>query len=226
MRGSSTSMTGQLAPVQPVGQPRGGDRGDRRGIVDHEPDPRRRQRRVDRQIRRPGLEHRQNRHDRLSATGKTAAPHTAPGPHHIQSASAPTGSTPHRARGTSSSGPRKLSATASGARATCAANNTGTDTDVAGSVNTARLPISSSRACSPASSRSTDDNRPPSGRRSSPPTPARTARSAPRCWPRRTRRCGTPPSRRSRRAHRPRSSVRPTRTPDPWGRCGCPPAAG
>ena len=70
MRGSSISMTGQVAPVQPVGQPRGGDRGDRRGIGDHEPDPRRRQRRVDRQIGRPGLEHRQDRHDRLGGTGK------------------------------------------------------------------------------------------------------------------------------------------------------------
>src|SRR5215213_10990074 len=33
-------------------------------------------------------------------------------------------------------------------------------------------------------------------------------RSAPRCWPRRTRRCETPPSRRSRPAHRPHSSAR------------------
>ena len=56
--------------------------------------------------------------------------------------------------------PSKVTATASGARATCAANNTGIDTGaVAGWVNTARLPHPSSRACSPASSRSTDDNR-------------------------------------------------------------------
>ena len=44
-------------------------------------------------------------------------------------------------------------------RETCAANNAGIDTGVAGWVNTARLPISSSRACSPTSSTSTDDNR-------------------------------------------------------------------
>ena len=56
--------------------------------------------------------------------------------------------------------PSKLTATASGARATCAANNTGTDTPAApGSANTARLPIASRRACSSASSRSIDDNR-------------------------------------------------------------------
>ena len=70
MRGSSTSMTISVTPVQPVGQPGGGDRGDRRGIIHHEPDPRRRQHRVDRQIGRPGLQHRQNRHDRLSGPGK------------------------------------------------------------------------------------------------------------------------------------------------------------
>ncbi|PQM44792.1 hypothetical protein C1Y40_05044 [Mycobacterium talmoniae] len=56
--------------------------------------------------------------------------------------------------------PWKLSATASGTRATCSPNNAGIDTDVrAGAVNTARLPISSSRARSGASSRSIDDNR-------------------------------------------------------------------
>ncbi len=60
----------QIAPVQPVGQPGGGDRGDRRGIGEHELDPRRRQRRVDRQIGRPSLEHRQHRHDRLRRTRK------------------------------------------------------------------------------------------------------------------------------------------------------------
>ena len=42
--------------------------------------------------------------------------------------------------------PPQVSATASGARATCAANNTGIDTGaLTGSVSTARLPISSSR---------------------------------------------------------------------------------
>ena len=45
-------------------------------------------------------------------------------------------------------------------RATCAANNAGIDTGaLAGALNTARLPHPSSRACSPASSTSTDDNR-------------------------------------------------------------------
>ncbi len=65
-----------------------------------------------------------------------------------------------RVRGTSGTGRRQVTATASGERATCAANNTGTDIGVeAGRVNAARLPISSRRACSSASSRSIDDNR-------------------------------------------------------------------
>ena len=97
----------QVAPVEPVGQPGGGDRGDRRGIVGHELDPGRRVRRVDRQIRRTGLEHRQDRHDRLGRPRRTAAPHTVPGPHPGRPAGAPTGWRPRRARGTSSTGRRR-----------------------------------------------------------------------------------------------------------------------
>ncbi len=67
----------QIVPIEPISQPRGGDRGDRRGVSQHEPDPRRRQGRVDRQISRPGLEHRQDRHDRLSRPGKQQR-HTLP----------------------------------------------------------------------------------------------------------------------------------------------------
>ena len=78
--GSSTSMTSRSHPSSRVGQLRGGDRGDRRGVGEHEPDPRRRQRRVDRQIRRPGLEHRQNRHDRLGRPGQQQR-HTLPRAH-------------------------------------------------------------------------------------------------------------------------------------------------
>ena len=56
--------------------------------------------------------------------------------------------------------PSKVTAAASGERCTCLANSTGTDTaGGAGWVNTARLPISSSPASSPASSTSIDDNR-------------------------------------------------------------------
>ena len=91
MPGSSTSMTGQVASVQPVGQPGGGDRGDRRGILEHEPDPGRRQRRVDRQIGRPGLEHRQDRHDRLGRPGQQQRHTLHPGPHPGRPAGAPTG---------------------------------------------------------------------------------------------------------------------------------------
>src|SRR4030088_2224247 len=56
--------------------------------------------------------------------------------------------------------PSKVNANPSGTRATWAANNAGTDTDAgSGWVNTARLPQTSSRACSPSSSTSIDDNR-------------------------------------------------------------------
>ena len=56
--------------VQPRPQARGGDRGDRRGIGEHEFHPGCRQRRVDRQIGRPGLEHRQDRDDGLGRAGE------------------------------------------------------------------------------------------------------------------------------------------------------------
>ena len=75
--GSSTSMTSRSHPSSRDRRPGGGDRGDRRGVGEHELDPGRRQRRVDRQIRRPGLEHRQNRHDRLSRPGQQQR-HTLP----------------------------------------------------------------------------------------------------------------------------------------------------
>ena len=55
----------QVASVEPIGQLARGDRGDRGGIGEHEGDPGIRHHRVDRQIRRPGFQHRQNRHDRL-----------------------------------------------------------------------------------------------------------------------------------------------------------------
>ena len=71
--------------------------------------------------------------------------------------------------------PSKLSATASGARATCAANTAGIDTDAdAGWVNTARLPTHpAGRAHRHPAHPSTTAAA--SGRRSSPPTPALTA---------------------------------------------------
>ena len=152
-------MTSRSHPSSRVGQPGGGDRGDRRGVGEHEPDPRRRQRRVDRQIGRPGLEHRQDRHDRLGRTGKQQR-HTLTRARTLagQQVRQPVSGLIKLA--ISHERPPQLTATASGARATCAANNAGIDTGaVAGWVNTARLPHPSSRACSPPSSRSTDDNR-------------------------------------------------------------------
>ena len=67
----------QAMPIQPGRQISGADRGDRAGVGKHEPDPLRRRRRIDRQIRRPGLEHRQNRRDRLRRTVKQQR-HTPP----------------------------------------------------------------------------------------------------------------------------------------------------
>ena len=52
-----------VEPVKPRPQTLGGDDGDRRGIVEHEPDPSLRQRRINREVRRTGFEHRQHRHD-------------------------------------------------------------------------------------------------------------------------------------------------------------------
>ena len=128
MRGVLDIDDQQTTPVQPLRQPRRGDRGHRGGVLNHEPDPGRRQHRVDRHIRRPGLEHRQHRHDRLSASGQTTTPPTAPGPHPC-----PTSRCANRFDASSSSRyvieqPSKVTATASGARATCAANTTGIDT--------------------------------------------------------------------------------------------------
>jgi hypothetical protein len=51
--------------VQALRQVRGRHRRDRRGVAEHEPDPLIRHHRIDRQIRRPGLEHRHNRCDRF-----------------------------------------------------------------------------------------------------------------------------------------------------------------
>ena len=65
----------QIVPVEPVGQLGGGECGDRGGISEQEPDPRRRQPRIDRHIRRPGLKHRQDRDDRLRRA-RHQQPHT------------------------------------------------------------------------------------------------------------------------------------------------------
>ena len=53
----------QVAPGQPIGQRRLGDGGDGRGVVEHEVHAGRRQRRVDREVRRPGFEHREHGDD-------------------------------------------------------------------------------------------------------------------------------------------------------------------
>ena len=202
-----------VAPVEPPGQPGGGDRGDRRGVGEHEPDPGRRAapgRSADRPPRSsaPPKSPRSPR-----PTGKTAAPHTHPGPPRGRPAGAPTGWRPRQARGRSTNAPRQVTATASGVRATCAANKRrnrhrrgrrlGQHRPVAPPIQAGVLILIEQ----------IHRRQPPGGVGGhAPPTPAPTARSAPRCWPRRTRRCEIPPPRRSRRAHRPRSSVRPAKT--------------
>ena len=140
-RGSLTSMTGRSHPSSRSANPAvvTAAIGAASSIMNS--DPGRRQRRVDRQIGRPGLEHRQNRHDRLSATGKTAAPHTAPGPHPDRPTGAPTGSTPPQARGRSTNAPRTPAPPPPG-RGPPARRTTPESTPACSpaAVNTARLP--------------------------------------------------------------------------------------
>ena len=143
MAGSSTSMTVRSQPSSRVGQRGGGDGGDRCGVVDHERDPGRGQRGVDRQIRRPGLEHRQHRHDRLRGALQQQCHAPTRARTRARTASAPTGSRPHPAHGTSATVPQRSPPPRPGVRATCTANNSGIDTARAGAVNTARLPNSS-----------------------------------------------------------------------------------
>ncbi len=59
---------GHTQTIEPARQPASGDRGHRSGITDHHSDPRIRVRRIQRQIRRPRLQHTQNRHNRINRT--------------------------------------------------------------------------------------------------------------------------------------------------------------
>ncbi len=69
----------QVVPVQPSASPAVVIAAIGAASASMNPIRGRRQPRVDRQIRRPGLEHRQNRHDRLSRPRKQQR-HTRPGP--------------------------------------------------------------------------------------------------------------------------------------------------
>ena len=60
----------QVGAVQPRPDVRGGDRGDRRGVAQHELHPRRGHRGVDGHVGRAGLEHRHDRDDRLGRPGQ------------------------------------------------------------------------------------------------------------------------------------------------------------
>ena len=88
----------QVRTRQPLGQLEVGDRSRRRGIAEHQLHARRRRGRVDRHIRRPGLEHRQNRHDRLSRPRQQQR-HPLPRPNPLAGpTSVRTGWWPRRAR--------------------------------------------------------------------------------------------------------------------------------
>ena len=146
----------------------------------------RRQRRVDRHIRRPGLQHRQNRHDRLSRTRKQQR-HTLPRARTMtgQQVRQPISGLFNLAIGPRAL-PAKVIATASGVRATCAAHPAGIDTR--GSRAGSTPPGCPTRPAGRAQRHRADRSTTTAGwdRRSSPPTPAGTARSAFRCWPRQT----------------------------------------
>ncbi|CAG6852596.1 hypothetical protein PICSAR11_04023 [Mycobacterium avium subsp. paratuberculosis] len=78
--------------VQPRRQLGGADRDHRRGVGQHEPDPLARQRRVDRQVGRPRLEHPQDRDDRLGRPGKQQCHGVSrAGPPHAQQVGHPVG---------------------------------------------------------------------------------------------------------------------------------------
>ena len=106
--------------------------------------------------------------------------------------------------------PPHTTATASGTRATCSANTTGIDNRAAAGSGQHR-PVAQLIEAGMLGGVEHIDRRQPAApdHRSSPPTPAPTARSAPRYWPRRTHRYGTPPTRKSRPAHQPRSQRSP-----------------
>ena len=150
----------QAMPVQPGGQISGGERGDRgRGIGEYECDSRGRQCGIDRQIGRPGFQHRQHRHNRLGRAAKQQR--------HILSWACPVvGQQMRQPIGglvELAVGPRTLPAAerhrirgAGHLRGEQHRNRTGA---AALWVKLARLPISSRWVRSPASSRSIDDSR-------------------------------------------------------------------
>ncbi len=57
-------------PAQPRGELAGAERGHRGGVGEHEPDPLGRQPRVDGQVRGAGLEHREDRDDRVGRSAE------------------------------------------------------------------------------------------------------------------------------------------------------------
>ena len=169
--------------VEPAGQVGGGDDRDRGGVGEHELDPRRRQRRVDRQVGRPGLQHRQDRGDRLGRARQQQRHRPTRDPHRGRPARAPTGRPPRRVRRRSTTGPRRSAPPPPGcgppARRTAPDQRLADSSQVA--VSTARLPTSSNARPLRPSSSSTDDSAqrwdrpsPPLSTRSSRPTSAST----------------------------------------------------
>ena len=213
-----------LVPVQPRSQLGSGDRGDRGGIADHELDPAVGHRRIDRQVRRPRLEHPQNRDDCLSRARKQQRHRLTRAGALARSVTAPTGSRPDRPRDRSSSGPRQTDRhRLRGANHLCgkqcrnrhADDGLGQHRSIADLIQAHVFALHRAhRSTTPAAW----------DRPSWPPAPARTARSVSRCLPCRTRRSEIPPSRKYRPAHRPESSVRPAIRSGPTAQFGHPAA--
>ena len=91
MRGSSTSMTSRSHPSSRSANPAVVIAAIGAASATMNPIRAAGMRRVDRQIGRPGLQHRQNRHDRLSGPGKQQRHTLHPGPHPGRPTGAPTG---------------------------------------------------------------------------------------------------------------------------------------
>ena len=166
--GWMSTVRSQISPTSMTSSPCPSSRAARSAVViaaigaasaEHELDPSRRQCRVDRQIGRPGFEHRQHRHDRLGRAGKQQR-HTLPRARTLggQQVRQPVGGLIEFPVG-----PRTVPAhqrhRLRGAGHLRGEQHRNRHRAATGWVNTARLPISSRRACSPASSRSIDDSR-------------------------------------------------------------------
>ena len=173
--GSSTSMTGRSHPSSRSASPAVVIAAIGAASATMNSQPRRRHRRVDRQIGRPGLEHRQDRHDRLGGTGEQQR-HTLSRARPVRGQQV---RQPVRRLIEFAVGPRVLPRSEAPPppqnAATCSANNTGIDTGTGRRLGQHR-PVT--HLIQPGVLTGIEHihrrQPPPSDRRSSPPTPAAT----------------------------------------------------